>query len=249
MTGFFESYQFVWFCFGLVFFIANLALILLRNYIIKKNSIEQVQKSGIHKIKMPVFNTVFFATVCISNVIDYLFDTNIFLVDIILGFAALAVYLSVRLFCKNPYKSIIIDMVIFDLVWVIAFSAAIFHTIISKNYNEFVGSILVPMCFSAIILSLIQTVLIIYYRSLIKSIEFDNENVIIHTYRKKYELSAKCFTEVREDYGIKRTFIKYNNGKKTKTLIYSMIPMTSPFKTKRLDIDTMKKYMTNAVFK
>ena len=245
---FIDSFNFVWFCFGIIMATANFVVLIIRNHIIKINSPEEVEKSGIRKIRAPIINIALLATVSITNVIDFYFDTDLFVYDIILWLVGGLIYLDMRCFYKNPYKTMICWMIMFDLFWAVAFSIAIFNMIITKSYDTFVSRILLPMCLSAIILALVQTLLIRYYRTLIKSIEFDDENVIINTYHKKFELSGKYFTEVNEDLGIKRTIIKYNDGNKKITFIYPMIWL-SPFKIHRLNIEEMKKRLPYTKFR
>ncbi|MCR5636328.1 MAG: hypothetical protein K6F76_04000 [Clostridiales bacterium] len=244
---FVDSFNFVWFCFGIIMAAANFVVLIIRNHIIKLNSPEEVEKSGIRKIKMPIINIALLATVSITNVIDFYFDTDLFVYDIILWFVGSLIYFDLRCFYKNPYKTMICWMIMFDLFWAVVFSIVIFNMIISKSYDTFVSRILLPMCLSAIILALVQTILIRYYRTLIKSIEFDDENVVLNTYHGKYVLPVKYFKEVKEDLGIKRTIIKYDDEIKKRTFIYPMIWL-SPFKIRRLDIEEMQKRMPYAKF-
>ena len=105
MVNLFESYNFAWFCFGLIMFIANFTLFILKNHLIKINSVDEVNKLVLHKNKLPVINMVFFATVCISNILDYFFYTNLFIIDLILWFLSFLVLLFSRIFCKRCLRA------------------------------------------------------------------------------------------------------------------------------------------------
>ncbi len=98
---FVDSFNFVWFCFGLIMAAANFVVLIIRNHIIKINSPEEVEKSGIRKIKAPIINIALLSTVSITNVIDFYFDTDLFVYDIILWLVGLIVYLLIRLFRRQ----------------------------------------------------------------------------------------------------------------------------------------------------
>lgn len=104
MKNFISSDYFGWFCFGLVFFVAHSLLFLLIKYAKAKNTPEDVEKSGINKIKSPKIHMILYATVCITTIIDYLFETNTFTINILIWFIIGVVYVIrkiISLFKRN----------------------------------------------------------------------------------------------------------------------------------------------------
>ena len=146
----------------------------------------------------------------------------------------------------NPYKIIKSVLFCIDIFVVTAFSLIILKMVYEKKHDEF-GSVLLPICLSVPILTVVNIILITYYRKVVKCVEFEKENVIVHTYHKKYILPNRYFTEVREDLGIKRTIIKYYDGNKKMIFIFHMLHY-SPFKIYRINIEEMKKHMPYTKF-
>lgn len=144
-------------------------------------------------------------------------------------------YTFLKLFCS-----------VADVFLILVIAVLIGINMLYGEYSQLYIIIPLSVLFVAVF-ALIEIFLIRYYGNIVISIDYSGSNVVLVTNNKTHYISGDCFTEVCEDTGTARTYIKYRDGKKIKTLVFQM--KYSPFKTHRLDIDKMKAHMPNAVFR
>ena len=120
---------------------------------------------------------------------------------------------------------------------------AIIENVKNKNYE-----IAFLVLFGVAFIFMIATMLLLYYKNIVISINFDDkDNAIIKTNCKTFILPNKYFIEVNNAISMGRILIKYFDGELKKTFIFQT--RYSPFKIYSLNFDEMKKHMTLAVFK
>ena len=78
------------------------------------------------------------------------------------------------------------------------------------------------------------------------NVKFDGDNVLLVTNKEIHSINNKHIVQVKEDFSTCITYIKYDDGIVKKDFKYQM--KYFPFKTNRLNIDEMKKYMPYTEF-
>lgn len=147
---------------------------------------------------------------------------------------------------KHYYTFLKLFCIVADVFIISVIAMLISLNMLSGEYTQLYTIIPLSLFFIAVF-ALIEILLLRYYGNIVISLEYSGSNVILVTNNKRYCVSGDCFLEVYEDTGTARTYIKYRDGEKDKTLTFQM--KYSLFKTYRLDIDKMKEHMPNAVFR
>lgn len=146
---------------------------------------------------------------------------------------------------KNYYKILKLFLIVADIFFFLVFVILIISTLLSNKYDELI--IIIPLfLFSVALISFIEIFLIKYYGSIVTSVEFNGNNVILITNTKKHILPAKYFSEVKEVNSFARTYIIYDDTKIKKKFIFQM--KYSPFKTYHLNFQEMKEHMPYTKF-
>lgn len=147
---------------------------------------------------------------------------------------------------KHYYTFLKFFCIVTDVFLILVIAMLICLNIHFGEYTQLYTIIPLGLIFIAVF-ALIEIFLLRYYGNIVISVEYSGSNVILVTNNKSYCVSGDCFSEVFEDTGTARTYIKYRDGEKVKKLTFQM--KYSPFKTYRLDIAKMKEHMPYAVFK
>ena len=143
---------------------------------------------------------------------------------------------------KKYYKRVKIFFVFCECFLIITLIPAIIDKVLIKEWG-YVFLIL----FTMVMMNVIGSGLLLYYRNIVTEVLFDGGNTIIKTNGKVYILPSKNFVEVNDSNGYRRIFILYTDGEMKKRFIFQK--RYSPFKSYTLNIDEMRKHMTSTIFR
>lgn len=140
------------------------------------------------------------------------------------------------------YKLLKVWIIIANLFIIAILFVVLFYAFVS---GEGFGIALTFSFLSIIFFSILEILLLKYYRNIVISVSFTKDCVVVNTNKETYVLPKRFFTRVKEETSNGRTYIFYNDGLQKKKFVYVM---RYAFKTRHLDISEMKMQMPYTTF-
>ncbi len=140
------------------------------------------------------------------------------------------------------YKLLKVWIIIANIFIIAILFVVLFYAFVS---GEGFGIALTFSFLSIIFFSILEILLLKYYRNIVISVSFTKDCVVVNTNKETYVLPKRFFTRVKEETSNGRTYIFYNDGLQKKKFVYVM---RYAFKTRHLDISEMKMQMPYTTF-